>query len=351
MGERLTGPACVVVSCVSLQTGAALATTVFAAFGPPGPARCASPPQRSCWSPSRGRGYAGGRRRVARDRGARRGDRGDERAALRGDRADPARDRRDARLPRAARAGARRHAPAARPALGVGAAAGVVLITGGPSGAVNAGVGFAVGAAVCVAVSVLAARRVGTRTEGLDGLALSIAGAALLTAPVGVPAALGHPDPAALAVIAGVGVLGVVVPYALELEALRRVGVTTYSVLMSLDPAIAGLVGLVLLGQHLDAEVLAGIGLVIGASAGAVASARRLAGDAHRGADHAGGEVRVHVGDLVDGEVAVRVVPGVRGAAQGHERERGHAHVVEVERAVCGHRPSGSRAARRGTCA
>jgi inner membrane transporter RhtA len=87
-----------------------------------------------------------------------------------------------------------------------------------------------------------------------------------------VPAAIAHPVPADLVVVAGVGVLGIAVPYALELTALRRVGVATYSILLSLDPAIAGLVGLLLLGQQLDPVVVVGIGLVIAASAGAVAT-------------------------------------------------------------------------------
>lgn len=55
------------------------------------------------------------------------------------------------------------------------------------------------------------------------------------------------------------GVLGIALPYALEFDALRRVGVKTYSILLSLDPAVAGLAGLVLLGQHLSPFELLGI--------------------------------------------------------------------------------------------
>ena len=69
-----------------------------------------------------------------------------------------------------------------------------------------------------------------------------------------------------------VGVLGIAVPYGLEFSALRRLGVKTYSILLSLDPAIAGLTGLLLLGQRLSLAETLGIGLVMVASTGAIAS-------------------------------------------------------------------------------
>jgi inner membrane transporter RhtA len=151
------------------------------------------------------------------------------------------------------------------------AAAGVVLLTGGPTAASLPGVVFALGAAAGVTASILLARRVTEQTTGLEGLALSIAVAALITLPVGLPAALDVPEPADLAIVAVVGVLGIAVPYALEFNALRRVGVKTYSVLLSLDPAVAGLAGLVLLGQHLHVPEMIGMALVMAASAGATA--------------------------------------------------------------------------------
>jgi inner membrane transporter RhtA len=122
------------------------------------------------------------------------------------------------------------------------------------------------------AITTLITRRVADQTDGHDGLALSIAVAALLTLPVGLPAALGGPELGDLGLVAAVGVLGIALPYALEFDALRRVGVKTYSILLSLDPAVAGLAGLVLLGQHLSPFELLGIALAMGASVGAVAS-------------------------------------------------------------------------------
>jgi inner membrane transporter RhtA len=152
------------------------------------------------------------------------------------------------------------------------AAGGIVLLTGGPSSASFAGVAFALGAAASSALAILLAAQLGTETARLDGLALSVAGASLLTLPVALPALAGAPAVGDLAIVAAVGVLGIGLPYALEFNALRRMGVKTYSILLSLDPAIAGLAGLLLLGQHLTHPEIVGIGLVMVASTGAVAT-------------------------------------------------------------------------------
>jgi len=154
-------------------------------------------------------------------------------------------------------------------AWALAAGAGVVLLTGGPTVASVPGIAFALGAAAGVAASILIARRVGEQTDGLEGLALSIGVAALITLPAGLPAALDAPELVDLAIVGVVGVLGIAIPYALEFNALRRVGVKTYGILLSLDPAVAGLAGLLLLGQHLGVAETVGMGLVMAASAGA----------------------------------------------------------------------------------
>jgi inner membrane transporter RhtA len=156
-------------------------------------------------------------------------------------------------------------------AWALSAALGVVLL-GETSGAAITGVAWAVGAAVSVAGSILVAKRVGERIDGIDGLALSVSVAALLTLPVSLPAALRAPHFRDLAVVAAVGVLAIAFPYALEFNVLRRIGAKTYSILLSLDPAIAALVGLILLDQRLNLAEFCGIGLVVAASAGAVAT-------------------------------------------------------------------------------
>ena len=77
---------------------------------------------------------------------------------------------------------------------------------------------------------------------------------------------------AGLLALAAVGLLGIAIPYGLEFSAIQRVGIKTHSILLSLDPAIAALAGVALLGQRLDVAALAGIALVIAAGTGAVAS-------------------------------------------------------------------------------
>jgi inner membrane transporter RhtA len=86
-------------------------------------------------------------------------------------------------------------------------------------------------------------------------------------------------EPGVLAVGAGVGLLSSAIPYALEIEALRRLPAQVFGVLMSLEPAVAALVGFVGLSQGLDGEEVLAICLVVLASAGAL---RSVAGPAPR---------------------------------------------------------------------
>jgi inner membrane transporter RhtA len=64
------------------------------------------------------------------------------------------------------------------------------------------------------------------------------------------------------------------IPYSFELEALRRIAVNVFGVLMSLEPAMAALAGLLVLGQGLTARALVGIALIVLASTGASLQAR-----------------------------------------------------------------------------
>ncbi|MGH2956557.1 MAG: EamA family transporter, partial [Solirubrobacterales bacterium] len=103
------------------------------------------------------------------------------------------------------------------------------------------------------------------------GLALAMTvAAALMAVPGGVAGGGELLDPGTAAVGAAVALLSSAIPYSLELEALRRLAVGTFGVLMSLEPAVAALVGLVALEQGLAVVELAGIALVIAASAGAL---------------------------------------------------------------------------------
>lgn len=149
---------------------------------------------------------------------------------------------------------------------------GVVLLGRGGVDALDpVGVGFAVGAAAMWAAYIVLSARTGTRFPRADGLALAMALAAALTLPWGVVASgAALLDPVTLGLAAAVAVLSSVLPYTLELLALRRLPTSTFAVLMSLGPALAALAGYLILGQALVAVQLLAIGLVVVAGAGAV---------------------------------------------------------------------------------
>jgi inner membrane transporter RhtA len=156
------------------------------------------------------------------------------------------------------------------------AGAGIVLLSGDfggqsidPLGAV-----LALTAGAFWAAYILLSARVGGRSEGLGGLAVAMAFSALLLAPVGIAAGGGEMGSAGvLAVGLAVGLLSSAFPYALEIEALRRLPNAVFGVMMSLEPAVAALVGFIALGQGLDWSEAVAIALVVAASAGALRSA------------------------------------------------------------------------------
>jgi inner membrane transporter RhtA len=150
------------------------------------------------------------------------------------------------------------------------AAVGVLLLTEPWHGGVDpVGVGFALAAAVCWAAYILLTQRVGDEVAGLRGLAVSMPVAALVaTAAVG-PAVLGRITPDVLLIGLGLAVLLPVVPFSLELLALRRLTTAAFGTLMSLEPAIALLVGLVVLGQRPGLAPVVGIAFVVAAGIGA----------------------------------------------------------------------------------
>jgi inner membrane transporter RhtA len=156
------------------------------------------------------------------------------------------------------------------------AAAGIVLLTDlGQGGGLNAaGVGFALLAGAFWAAYILLSARTGRVFPGGAGLALAMAVGALVLVPVGV-ASGGNAllEPRLLALGAAVAMLSSAIPYSLELEALRRLPPRVFGVLMSLEPAVAAIAGLVVLGQVLRARELVAIALVVAASAGATRTA------------------------------------------------------------------------------
>ncbi len=151
------------------------------------------------------------------------------------------------------------------------ALAGVYLL-GGDLGADldPVGVALALGAGAAWAGYILVGSRVARRFDGADGLALALAVGAVLALPLGVATAgTALVEPGVLGVGALVAVLSSVVPYSLEMAALRRVTAGSFAVLMSLYPLIAALAGRLVLGQALGGLELVGILLVAVATAGA----------------------------------------------------------------------------------
>ncbi|GAA3265180.1 EamA family transporter [Streptomyces lavendulae] len=159
------------------------------------------------------------------------------------------------------------------------ALAGVVLLSGHGGGGLGfgsldpAGAAFAVGAGAMWAAYIVFSARTGRRFPQADGLALAMAVAAVLSLPLGVAqsgSALLVPSTLALGL--GVAVLSSVLPYTLELLALRRLPAPTFAILMSLEPAIAASAGFLVLGQAMSVLDGLAIALVIAASMGAVRS-------------------------------------------------------------------------------
>ena len=151
------------------------------------------------------------------------------------------------------------------------AAVGILLLAAPGGGGLNvAGVIFALVAGALWAAYILLSARIGRAFPGGDGLALAMCLAAVLVLPVGI-ADGGKNLLNADILLAGLGVaiLSSLIPYSLELEALRRMPANVFGVLMSLQPAAAAIAGLVVLDQVLKANELAGMALVIAASAGA----------------------------------------------------------------------------------
>jgi inner membrane transporter RhtA len=133
------------------------------------------------------------------------------------------------------------------------------------------GAALALVAGALWAAYVVLSSRTGSRFPKADGLALAMGVAGLLTLPLGVAGA--GPalyDPAILGLGLAVAVLSSVLPYSLEMVALRRLPTATFAILMSLGPAVAALAGFVIIGQELTATEVAAIALVIAASIGAV---------------------------------------------------------------------------------
>ena len=152
------------------------------------------------------------------------------------------------------------------------ALAGVFLLGGGGfSGLDPTGAAFALGAGAMWAAYIVFSARTGRRFPQADGLALAMAVGAVLFLPLGIAeSGTRLLDPVTLGLGAAVALLSSVLPYTLELLALRRLPASTFAILMSLEPAIAATAGFLILDQALSTAEAAAIALVVAASMGAV---------------------------------------------------------------------------------
>ncbi|GAA3030751.1 EamA family transporter [Streptosporangium longisporum] len=135
------------------------------------------------------------------------------------------------------------------------------------------GIAFALVAAACWAAYILLSASVGRRFPGATGLSLAMIISCVVVAPVGISS--GGADllrPEVLLIGLGVGLLSSVIPYSIELEALRRMPKRVFGILMSLEPAVAALAGLVILGEVLQVREWAAVGCVVIATLGATRS-------------------------------------------------------------------------------
>jgi inner membrane transporter RhtA len=156
------------------------------------------------------------------------------------------------------------------------AAVGVVLLTQPWAGAVDPiGVLYALGAAVCWAGYILLTQRVGAEVAGINGLAVSMPVAGVVATVAVGPAVLPRITPDILLIGVGLAVLLPVVPFALEMLALRRLTTAAFGTLMALEPAFAMIVGLVVLHQVPGPAGVVGMCFVVAAGIGAARAGTR----------------------------------------------------------------------------
>jgi inner membrane transporter RhtA len=157
------------------------------------------------------------------------------------------------------------------------AAAGVLMLTEPWHGGTDpVGIALALSAAVCWAVYILLTQRAADEVTGLRALGISMPVAAVAATIVAGPGTFGSLPWQLLVVGFGLALLLPVVPYILELLALRRLTTAAFGTLMSLEPAIATVIGVVVLSQLPTIGAIVGIMLVVAAGVGATRTGRRV---------------------------------------------------------------------------
>jgi inner membrane transporter RhtA len=143
---------------------------------------------------------------------------------------------------------------------------GVYLLTGLRLEGEALGIAFAFVNAALFALYIVLAHRVSRleKISGIDGLAASMLVAVLAVTPLAGWAALpAFADPVALAAGLGVGISSSVIPYVSDQLAMRRLARSTYALMVSLLPATATVIGILVLAQVPSPTEVLGVGLVI----------------------------------------------------------------------------------------
>jgi len=147
---------------------------------------------------------------------------------------------------------------------------GVVLLSHDGEGWIGdpAGVLFACGAGIGWGTYIVLMKKTGAMFRGLEGLSMSLLVAAAVAAPFGLPRAQEALNPEGLGMMLGLAVLVPLLPYALEMIALRRMPMSAFGILMSLEPALGALAGFLVLGQPMTPFQILGTGVVLAGSGG-----------------------------------------------------------------------------------
>jgi inner membrane transporter RhtA len=152
--------------------------------------------------------------------------------------------------------------------------AGVLLLSHDGHGWVGnmAGIGFAAASGVCWAIYILLTQRVGSLFKGMEGLTLSLSVAALVCMPFSFTPEILQFNPVHLLPVVGLAILVPLLPFVLEMMALRMLPTATFGILMSLEPSLGAIAGFLVLGQFMTLSQMAGVALVVVASIGATIS-------------------------------------------------------------------------------
>lgn len=140
----------------------------------------------------------------------------------------------------------------------------------------HVGIAFALAAGAMWAAYIVAGGHTAHRFAQLDGLAIALALNTIVLLPIGIATAGGRLiEPEILVKGFGVAMLSTLIAYGLELLALRRLAASVFGILLSLEPAVAAVAGLIILSQTLAPLQLVGMALVVAASIIVMGSARR----------------------------------------------------------------------------